>query len=570
VSNAASISPVISIGQCSRIGLKDRNDDSFGVVLPTEPSMLAQGITMAIADGMSTAEGGKEASESCVKSFLTEFYDTPASWTVKTSARRILDASNRWLHSQCQVQYLSDKDMVTTFSGLVLKGGLAHIFHVGDSRITRMRDNYLEPLTRDHRLQMAGDREYLSRAMGVDINVEIDYRRVEVLEGDIFIFTTDGVHDFTNPRDAVETINLHANDLDKAAEIIVDASLAAGSPDNVTCQIVRIDKVGTRDEDAHHQSLSALPFPPDLAEGMIMDGYRILREIHLSSRSQVYLAVDTDTDEELILKTPSVNFEDDPTYIEQFTREEWIGQWITNPHVARAIIPTRTRAFLYTLFEYVDGPTLRQWMTDNPSPKLDDVRQIIEQIATGLRAMHRMEMIHQDLKPENIIIDRHGTARIVDFGSVRILGIEESTPDGRPSHALGTAGYSAPEVIIDNNATYQSDLYSLATITYEMLTGHLPYGRDLGNAAQIRKAVYQSATRHNPDLPVWIDGALERGTSLSEDSRYSELSEFTTDIKTPNPEFTARKRPLMERDPVTFWKVISAILAGLLILSMAI
>ncbi len=304
MSNAASTSPVISIGQCSRTGLKDRNDDSFGVVLPTEPAMLAQGITMAIADGMSTAEGGKEASESCVKSFLTEFYDTPASWTVKTTASRILYASNRWLHSQCQLQYLSDKDMVTTFSGLVLKGGLAHIFHVGDSRITRLRNNDLEPLTRDHRLQMAGDREYLSRAMGVDINVEIDYRRVEVLEGDIFIFTTDGVHDFTNPREAVETINRHADDLDKAAETIVEASLAAGSTDNVTCQIVRIDTVGTRDEDAHHQSLSALPFPPDLSEGMTMDGYRILREIHLSSRSQVYLAVYTDTHEELILRDP--------------------------------------------------------------------------------------------------------------------------------------------------------------------------------------------------------------------------------------------------------------------------
>ena len=136
MSTAASTSPVISIGQCTRTGQKARNDDSYGVVLPIDPAMIAQGITMAIADGMSSAEGGKEASETCVKSFLTEFYDTPASWTVKTSASRILEASNRWLHSQGQIQYLSDKDMVTTFSGLVLKGGLAHIFHVVDSRIT--------------------------------------------------------------------------------------------------------------------------------------------------------------------------------------------------------------------------------------------------------------------------------------------------------------------------------------------------------------------------------------------------------------------------------------------------
>ena len=568
MSATASTSPVISIGQCTRTGPKERNDDSYGVVLPTDPAMLAQGITMAIADGMSSAEGGKEASETCVKSFLTEFYDTPASWTVKTSASRILEASNRWLHSQGQIQYLSDKDMVTTFSGLVLKGGLAHIFHVGDSRITRMRDAYLEPLTRDHRLQMAGNREYLSRAMGVDVGVEIDYRRADVQRGDIFIFTTDGVHDFTNPKEAVQTITDSADDLDKAAEIIVDTALAAGSRDNVTCQIVRIDRVGTRDEDAHHQSMSALAFPPDLTEGMTLDGYRILREVHLSSRSQVYLAVDSETDQQVILKTPSVNFEDDPTYIEQFTREEWIGQWIKNSHVARAIKPKRPRAFLYTLFEYVEGPTLRQWMTDHPEPTIDDVRRIVEQVAAGLHAMHKLELIHQDLKPENIIINRHGVAKIVDFGSVRILGIEESDPDSAPAHALGTAGYTAPEVIIDNNATYASDLYSLATITYEMITGHQPYGHDLGNAAQIRRASYQSASLHNDDLPIWIDGALERGTSLTEETRYSELSEFIADLKSPNPDFASRKRPLMERNPVAFWKVISAVLAALLAISL--
>lgn len=125
----------VTIGQHSQTGRKERNDDSYGVLVPESPLLETKGIAMAIADGMSSSEAAKEASESCVKTFLTDYYCTHESWTVKTSVARVLTAINRWLYGQGQTQYLSNRGMVSTFSGMVLKSGAAYIFHAGDSRI---------------------------------------------------------------------------------------------------------------------------------------------------------------------------------------------------------------------------------------------------------------------------------------------------------------------------------------------------------------------------------------------------------------------------------------------------
>ena len=164
--------------------------------------------------------------------------------------------------------------------------------------------------------------------------------------------------------------------------------------------------------------------------------------------------------------------------------------------------------------EYIDGKTLTQWMVDNPRPDLDVVRDIVEQIAKGLRAFHRMEMLHQDVRPENIMIDRTGTVRIIDFGSVKIAGVMEAAPTAAHGDMLGTAQYTAPEYLLGEAGSEQSDCYGFGVIAYQMLTGQLPYGAKMAQArvrAHQMRVAYIPATSSNHVVPIWFDGALAQG-----------------------------------------------------------
>ncbi|MHA1598268.1 MAG: protein kinase domain-containing protein [Alphaproteobacteria bacterium] len=552
----------LTIGQHSIAGRKTGNEDSYGVLMPGEPALGTKGVAMVIADGMSGAEAGKEASESCVKAFMIDYYSTSESLTVKTAGGQILAALNRWLYGQGQSVYGTEKGLVSTLSALVLKSATAHIFHVGDARISRFRDGALEPLTEDHRVIVSADKSFLSRAVGIDLKLDVDYRAVPVEVGDTFVFTTDGVHEFLRDADMAELL-LDLNDnADATAAAIVSAAYENGSADNLTCQIVRVDALGAEEENEVYRKLRELPFPPPLDEGMVLDGYRVVRELHASKRTQVYLAVDTDTLERVVIKTPSVNYEDDPTYLQLFSREEWIGKRINSPHVMKIREQARPRKFLYYITEYVEGPTLRQWMDDNPNPHIDRVRDIIGQIAVGIRAFHRKEMIHQDLKPENIIIDGDGTVKIIDFGSVKIAGLEDvASPLDNPG-LLGTIDYTAPEYLLDEPPSNRADIYSLGIIAYEMLSGHHPYGKGFSARRQIGNCVYTVASKYNPDVPDWIDGALRKAVQCDRARRYETLSEFICDLTRPNPLFvTSTAAPLLQRDPVAFWKGLAFLLA---------
>lgn len=545
----------VSIGQHSIAGRKERNDDSYGVVVPKSPLLESKGVAMGIADGMSTSEGAKAASETCMRSFLEDYYATHESWAVKTSVGRVLTALNRWLYSQSQAQYGSENALVSTFSGLVLKAGTAYVFHAGDTRIALVRAGRLDSLTQSHRMQFRS-RESLMRAMGLQPDLVVDYREVPLEDGDILIFSSDGVHDFVPDARLLDILAAADRDLNAAAAAAVAAAAEAGSPDNLTCQIVRVDSAGKLDPFAHAQRLATLPFPPDLAPGTSFEGYRILRELHASSRSQVYLAENQASGATVVLKTPSVNFEDDERYIRQFVREEWVGQLINSPHVLKALTAPRPRRFLYTLTEHVEGETLADWMNRNPRPGLDEVRGILDQIARGLRAFHRNDILHQDLKPGNIMIDRSGTVKIIDFGSVRVAGLEELRgPDALPA-LLGTRDYAAPEYLRGEPPTPRSDQYSLGVIAYEMLTGSLPYGRGFAQPKDVTKARYVPSMQHNPDIPPWMDLALSRAVAINPAERHEALSAFVTDLMKPSETFAYRRgKALFERNSLVASRV---------------
>lgn len=564
----------ISVGQYSDKGRKDTNQDFHGTLIPTEPLLSLKGIAVVIADGISSSAVSGEASESAVKSFLTDYYCTSESWSVKTSAQRVIAATNSWLQSQTQrgrYHYDKDRGYVCTLSAMVIRARAAHIFHVGDSRIYRVSDRALEQLTTDHRVVISSEQSYLARALGVNPQIEIDYQALQIDAGDIYVLATDGVYDFVGARFITSVIAGHADDLDAAAKLIVDEAYAQNSPDNLTVQIVRIDAVP--DGEASDILMSQLPLPPLLEARTVFDGYRIIRELHGSSRSHIYLAVDVEGDEQVVIKIPSIDLRDDPAYLKRFMIEEWVARRIDSAHVLRPCRQARKRNYLYIVAEFIEGQTLKQWMLDNPKPDLETVRGITEQIARGLQAFHRMEMIHQDIRPDNIMIDKTGTVKIIDFGSTRVTGVAEADSPGRHSDILGTPQYTAPEVFLGKRATSQSDLYALGILTYQMLSGKLPYGAEVAKAttaAQQRKLRYRSLLDDASDIPEWIDGVLRKAVHPDPAKRYDELSEYVYDLRNPKAEFLNPPTvPLLERNPNMVWKGLSLLLAIAVIVLLA-
>ncbi|PCJ70614.1 MAG: protein kinase [Rhodobiaceae bacterium] len=553
-----SIGPTIEVGQYSDAGPKAENQDSYGVVMPSASLLQTKGIAIAIADGMSSCEAAKMASETCVKSFLEDYYCTHESWTVKRSAAAVLNATNRWLYGQGQRQAVYGQGMVSTFTGVVLKGGIAHIFHVGDSRVALMRSGTLEPITREHRVRVAGKSDYLARAIGILPDLDVDYHQEEIQSGDFLVLTTDGVHDFVSDILIADIIQEEGEDITRAARRVVESALEAGSDDNTTCQIIRVTAPGRIDEQAHLAQLARHKFAPDLSPGDLFEGYRVLAELHASNRTQVYLALDLETERKVILKTPSVNFDDDPAYIEMFTREEWVGRQIKSPHVAAVLEAKSARKHLYYATEFVEGNTLREWMAAHPRPTHEQICSIISQISVGLRAFHRKDILHRDIKPENIVIDQAGTAKIIDFGSSLAGGLDElGTPVEMPT-LTGTVGYTAPELHLGQLATKRSDLFSLGVIAYEMATGRLPYKKGFMDAKSAKTLKPVPASQYNPDIPAWMSAALAKATAREPAERYDALSAFVMDLARPNSTIVPTGvRPLLERDPILFWRVLA-------------
>lgn len=557
----------ISVGQYSSAGRKPKNQDFYGVYLPDKLQRDSKGICVAIADGISSSDVSHIASESAIKGFFADYYCTPDAWTVKTSAQRVLAAINSWLYAQSQrsqYRYEPDKGYVCTFSTMILKGSTAHIFHAGDARIYRLQNHSLEQLTTDHRLRISEDTTYLSRAMGACAQLDLEYRNLPLEAGDIFILATDGVYEYLTAQTVADIVHQH-DDLDHTAAQLVDQALANGSDDNLTAQIVRIDQVSSVSTLDFQQQLRNLPLPPPIEPRMEFDGYKIVRQIYASSRSHVYLAIDLATQMQVAIKVPSMELRHDGEYLERFLLEEWIARRIDNIHVVKPCFSERGRSYLYTVCEYIQGQTLSQWMIDHPHPDLESVRNIIEQIAKGLRAFHRLEMLHQDIRPDNILLDATGTVKIIDFGSTRVAGIAESSRHKIPDPIPGTAQYAAPEYFLGESGSTASDLFSLGVIAYQMLSGRLPYGTEIAKSRTVatqKKLVYASVLDDEREIPAWIDFALKKSVHINPYKRYSEFSEFLYDLRHPSRVFlSAESPPLLERNPIVFWQSLSLVLA---------
>ncbi|MCT8986131.1 bifunctional protein-serine/threonine kinase/phosphatase [Shewanella phaeophyticola] len=569
------------VGQASEKGHKSQNEDAIGIRIPSGVSLMTKGIVSVISDGVSTAEGGAQASAISVSNFLADYYSTPDSWSVQTSSAKVLTALNRWLYGLGQDYRDARRGYVCTFSALVFKSCTVHMLHVGDSRIYRFRRAELSQLTHDHSTKINSSHQYLTRALGMDVKLDVDYKALSVELDDLYLLTTDGIHDqlteFELQQKLAAFCQQHPKLSDELCEqfcqLLIKKAYDLGSKDNLSAQLLCVSHLPKQAIDDVYLSLSQRPFPPPLSVGMKLDGYTVTHIIHQSQRSQVYRVVN-EQEQSFCMKTPSVNYIDDAAYIERFMLESWIGQRINSAHVVNVVEQHKPKSALYYLTEFLPGVSIAQWLVQHKRAPVEEVLLLLKQIELGVRAFHRRETLHQDLKPDNIFITRDGVVKIIDFGSCFIKGVAEiSTPLTR-DHILGTADYTAPEVILGYQADGRADLFSLAVIAYEMLAGELPFNGKLAkcNTRQaFLRLEYVNAHKLNPMVPTWIDDVLKKALNIEPNLRQADTCELIHQLTTPS----AHQRPqhfvpLISRNPVRFWQITSIVLLLALMTSLLV
>ena len=564
----------VSIGQYSTAGIKQQNQDFHGVYLPEGHVLKLKGIACVIADGIGSSNVSHLAAETAVGSFLSDYYSTSDAWSTQTSAERVIRATNSWLYAQTQQsqgRFDKDRGYVCTLSALILKQQQAHVFHVGDSRIYRIRDHEIELLTHDHRVWLSSREHYLSRALGADYRIEIDYRNIELKEKDIFLLMTDGVYEFVTDQQLLDLILVDA-DLNQLAKAFVEKALEQGSDDNLSLQVIHVEQLPELNQFHIQQDYV---FPQQLSKGEVFEGYVIDKILHQNHRSCLYLAHDTQQ-QPLVIKTLGVDLQQDKNAVEQFQLEDWVSKRLKHDNLMQCYPHNTEKKYLFQCYEYLQGETLAQWLHRQEKPlNLDEILPILQQTALALNAMHRLEMLHQDIRPKNIMVINAENAmkiKLIDYGSTAVRGLVEINPKNA-NRALGTLAFMAPEYFIDHSPSVHSDQFSLAVMAYYLFTKQLPYGTDLARCnslKQMKKVQYHSIRKYRPDLPIWLDKILGQALSIEPIHRFEALSELIHNLMHPSKELLNSKPPaIIERDPLRFWQMSCAVLGLLFLLSIA-
>lgn len=512
--------------------------------------------------------------------------------------------------------------LLSTLSGLLCIGDRIHLFHTGDSRIYRVGIDSLTILSDDHRIHRGEDKGALSAAIGADGQVDLQQLVFTLHQNECLAIMTDGIYEHidevelafelctaaTNMCQALATTHKLPVDF-HASQTICEHAFAEGSHDNLSMIMLSMKAISNEStlvdgssavdslesNSAPSHDMHRYRLPTDLEVGDCIDGFTVISIIARTARSHVYWVQDEDHND-FVLKSPSLDTIADGHYLRDFLQERKIGLSLSkhrragesaynqadpnhlqgtdaNKHTSHNIgsglhasgllryypVPAST-TYLYHLTEYIEGESLRDFIERHAPCDVWQTYDLLTKIGMAVRVMHRNYLLHQDIKPENVLLTKSGAVKLIDFGSASSSILKDST---RPPN--GDLHYAAPEYYTDAPKGVHSDLFSIAVIGYELLTGQLPFGsQDLMNGQQTLVMPAQPLRQHN--VPSASQQALMRALHPNTNVRYQAIGEFLQDF---NPDNSARSRdpePLIKRNPLLVWHGICFIQTVIIVL----
>ncbi len=555
-----------SVGFASETGPRKHNEDFAGAVFGSELPQPRRDMVAAIADGIGGAKGGRVAAETAVRGFLDGFCDLPETMEVRRAAARVLDALNGWIYSQAQRDNKL-AGMGCTFTALVLRGRVAHVLHVGDTRAYRLSGDRLTCLTTDHvRDDGSGRSHVLTRALGVETELRLDYATQPMARHDRFLLCSDGVHGFLSAK-AIADILRERSASEDSARALVTAALQSGSTDNCTALVLDVVELPTAESAEIGAAIMQLPLIPVPFAGETIDGFLLKVVVSDGRYTRLFGAVDEIEGGEVVLKFPKPQVAAVATYRAAFAREAWVGARVHSPWVGRIIeLPLARQTCLYTVMPLYQGELLETRLARRPLLGLEEGRNITIKLARGAAALHRAGIIHRDIKPDNVILEDGGSLKLIDLGVARVLGLEDFPTEDIP----GTPAYMAPEMFAGEPGNEATDIYALGVTMFRAFTGEFPYG-NADATSPPRRDRPQALSALRPDLPAWLQATLGRAIAIDPAERFQDVMEFAFEMeagpaRAPAP--MPRPQTLYERDPVRFWQGVAALLALVLILSL--
>ncbi|MEB2622706.1 bifunctional protein-serine/threonine kinase/phosphatase [Pseudomonas sp. YuFO8] len=535
----------LSFAQASAIGPREENQDALRLVTPAPALAASKGFLFAIADGVSQCADGGLAARSTLQALALDYYATPETWGVAQALDRLLLAQNRWLQANGAGQPL-----LTTVSALVLRGRRFTLAHVGDCRVYRWHAGQLQRVSEDHVWDQPGMQHVLKRALGLDQHLVLDFLDGELRTDESFVLLSDGVWAVLGDT-AIAAILRDQPDLDSAAQTLVNAAHLAGSQDNASALLVRVDALGEASIGDALIHLQQWPLPPALKPGQVFEGWQIEGILGQSQQSLLYRVRDSQQ-QPWLLKTLPARLHDDHQAGQALLSEEWFLKRVAGRHFPEVHAASQRQHLYYVMREY-PGSTLAQLQEQIGPLPLAQWQDVAERLLRAVGLLHRRQILHRDIKPQNLLSGDDGELRLLDFGLAYCPGLSEDQPSALP----GTPSYIAPEAFRGDAPTPQQDLYAVGVTLYFLLTGQYPYG-EIEAFQRPRFGVPVSASRYRPDLPDWLAQSLERAVAADPAQRFETAEEWLRLLEQgERNSLSIRPRPLLEREPLKVWRTLA-------------
>jgi len=548
----------LSYADSSASGPREENQDATRMVSPALSLAASKGYLFALADGVSQCADGGLAARSTLQALAHDYYATPQTWGVAQALDRLLLAQNRWLHANGGGQPL-----LTTISALVLRGRRFTLAHIGDCRVYRWCEGQLQRISEDHVWSQPGMQHVLKRAMGLEQHLVVDYLEGELRTGESFLLVSDGIWATLSEASIAGVLRDESN-LQSATQTLVTAAHLAGSQDNASAVLVRVEQLGEASLNDALEQVAQWPLPPALKAGQRFEGWQVEALLSQTRQSLLYRVRDAQQ-QSWLLKTLPPHREGDSEAGQSLLQEEWFlrrvaGRFFPEVHSASE------RQHLYYLMHEHPGITLAEHHRQHGNLSLTQGLEIAMHLVRALGMLHRRNILHRDIKPDNLLLNEDGDLRVLDFGLAYCPGLSAQAAGELP----GTPSYIAPEAYAGAAPTAAQDLYSAGVTLYFLLTGHYPHG-EIEAFQRPRFGTPIPASRYRPDLPEWLVHNLDQALASDPAQRFETAEQWLLALQNGEQQPSARSRPLLEREPLKVWRAMalgSLLLNGLLLIWM--